>query len=104
MQPGLARKRIRPRPKRTGVFHHGDLREALVLAAMRAVEQHGHADMSLRPIADQLGVTQPAVYRHFKNRGALLGEVATRCWQQLQAVLVAAVKSERDPTRAARAS
>src|SRR5690606_17362939 len=63
MQPSGERKRIRR--KRAGSFHHGDLRESLIVAAYRAVEKHGHAELSLRPLAEQLGVSQPAVYRHF---------------------------------------
>ena len=104
MQSTPERKRIRPRPKRAGDFHHGDLRQALVGAATRAVEKHGHGDVSLRPLAAQLGVTQPAVYRHFKNKGALLAEVAMLSWQQLEAALVAGLHSEREAFAACRAS
>src|SRR5687768_10430178 len=104
MRPAAERKRIRPRPKRAGAFHHGDLREALIQAATAAVDRHGHPQVSLRPLADGLGVTQPAVYRHFKNKSELLNEVATRCWHQLEAVLAAALQGHADPLEAARAS
>lgn len=92
------------RTKREGDFHHGDLREALVLAATRAVEQRGHTDVSLRPLADQLGVTQPAVYRHFESKGELLALVAARAWGDLQGALAAAVQGHREPLEAVRAS
>jgi AcrR family transcriptional regulator len=104
MEPTAERKRIRPRAKRAGAFHHGDLREALIHAAARAVEKHGHPEVSLRPLADQLGVTQPAVYRHFKSKGELLNEVAMRSWRQLEAALVAALQEHDEPLDAARAS
>jgi AcrR family transcriptional regulator len=93
------RKRIRP--KRPGRFHHGDLREALVLAATRAVEKLGHLDVSLRPIAEQLGVSQPAVYRHFESREALLAEVAGRTWIVFETALQNAGRGARDPFEAA---
>lgn len=100
----MQRKRIRPRVKRAGAFHHGDLREALIQAATQAVEKHGHPEVSLRPIAERLGVTQPAVYRHFKDRGALLAEVGERAGGTLNAVMGAAMAAERDPFAAVRAA
>jgi len=104
MEPGTERKRIRPRVKRVGTFHHGDLREALIGAAMQAVEKTGHLEVSLRPIAERLGVTQPAVYRHFKDKGALLAEVAARAGALLDRTMAAAMGAERDPYLAVRAA
>jgi len=60
--------------------------------------------MSLRPIAEQLGVTQPAVYRHFENKGALLFEVAMRAWGSMQVALETALREASAPLEAARAS
>ncbi|MBZ0236658.1 MAG: TetR/AcrR family transcriptional regulator [Deltaproteobacteria bacterium] len=94
-------KRIRA--KRPGRFHHGDLRDALVLAATRAVAKLGHANVSLRPLAEQLGVSQPAVYRHFASREALLAEVARRTWLELPAALEGAARGARDRFEAATA-
>lgn len=102
MEPGVERKRIRT--KRAGAFHHGDLREALVLAAIQAVEKHGHADISLRPIAERVGVTQPAVYRHFADKGALLAEVAQRGGDAVQTAMREAMMAQRDPFEAMRAA
>lgn len=99
--PAVDGKRIRA--KRPGRFHHGDLREALVLAATRAVARLGHANVSLRPLAEQLGVSQPAVYRHFESREALLAEVARRTWIDLQAALAGATSGASDRYAAAAA-
>lgn len=104
MQTRTEGKRNRPRAKRAGQFHHGDLREALVLAATQAVEKLGHPAVSLRPLADALGVTQPAVYRHFASKEALLAEIASRAWLDLQTVLESALRGERVPREAVRAS
>ncbi len=103
MEPVTERKRIRPRAKRAGAFHHGDLREALVIAAYRAVEKHGYLELSLRPLVTQLGVTQPAVYRHFASKEALLAEVAMRGWTAFRTEIGAA-QSQRAPLDALRAS
>lgn len=54
-------------------FHHGNLREGLINAALRAPEIEG---LSLRQLAAGLGVTAAAVYRHFGSRDDLLFEVA----------------------------
>ena len=104
MDAGTERKRIRPKVKRAGSFHHGDLREALIQAATQAVEKHGHPDVSLRPIAERLGVTQPAVYRHFEDRGALLAEVAERAGNALTSAMGMAMTEQRDPYAAVRAA
>lgn len=91
-----------PRAKKRGDFHHGDLREALVVAALQHVEKHGYAELSLRPLAQQLGVSQPAVYRHFASKEALLAEVSVRCWQQFEAALAGAWKGAKTPADALR--
>lgn len=55
-------------------YHHGDLRSALVEAALASV---GEADaLSLRAVARRVGVSATAVYRHFPDKQALLTAVA----------------------------
>ena len=57
-------------------YHHGDLRRALVDAATRLVRRDGPAQVSLRQIAREAGVSHAAPYHHFSDREALLAEVA----------------------------
>jgi AcrR family transcriptional regulator len=57
-------------------YHHGDLRTALVTAARRTVERDGYEALSLRKVAEQVGVSSAAPYRHFKDKRALLSAVA----------------------------
>lgn len=103
MKTGPARKRgPRPRAKRAGTFHHGELREALIRAAVAAVEKHGHESVSLRPLAERVGVTQPAVYRHFRDKGALLAAVAERAWGELDAAMQEARAGGSEPFDAMR--
>jgi len=54
-------------------FHHGNLRQELIDAALAAPEIEG---LSLRQLAASLGVTAAAAYRHFDSREDLLFEVA----------------------------
>ncbi len=72
-------------------YHHGDLRAALVSAATRRIEQHGIDGLSLRKLAEDIGVSRTAPYHHFKDKNALLSAIAAegfRVWQsQAEAIL-----------------
>jgi AcrR family transcriptional regulator len=57
-------------------YHHGDLRNAILSAALDLVEKRGTYGFSLREAAVAVGVTAGAVYRHFKSKDELLGEIA----------------------------
>lgn len=57
-------------------YHHGDLRSALVAAGLKALETSDVADLSLRQIARDVGVSATAVYRHFPDKQALLDALA----------------------------
>ena len=57
-------------------YHHGDLRSALVEAGLRHLESGGEAEISLRQLAREAGVSATAVYRHFPDKRALLGALA----------------------------
>lgn len=57
-------------------YHHGNLREALVDAALRLIEQRGPMGFTLSEAAKQAGVTPAAVYRHFAGREDLIAEAA----------------------------
>jgi len=84
MSRQLARK-----PQNT--YHHGDLRDALVQAALREAERGGPEAISIKALAKELGVSQPAPYRHFADREALLQAVTAEAFRQFNAVLHAAV-------------
>jgi AcrR family transcriptional regulator len=57
-------------------YHHGDLRAALIEAALSLVEEHGVKGLALSDAARQAGVSVAAPYRHFKDKEALLAEIA----------------------------
>ncbi|MCU0646758.1 MAG: TetR/AcrR family transcriptional regulator [Gemmatimonadaceae bacterium] len=60
----------------SATYHHGDLRNALLVAATELLEAHGPAALSLRDVARSAGVSHNAPYRHFANRDALLDAIA----------------------------
>jgi AcrR family transcriptional regulator len=57
-------------------YHHGNLREALVDAALVLIEEKGPNGFTLSEAAKQAGVTPAAVYRHFAGRDDLIAEIA----------------------------
>jgi AcrR family transcriptional regulator len=64
-------------------YHHGDLRSALVEAAVRTIEDVGPAAMSLREVARRAGVTHPAATYHFGDKAGLLTAVAAEGYRLL---------------------
>lgn len=75
-------------------YHHGDLRAALVQAGLKTLESQGQADLSLRQLAREAGVSPTAVYRHFPDKQALLDELAQVGMEQLATWQQAAVQSD----------
>src|SRR5512140_3079402 len=59
-------------------YHHGNLKEALVRAALDLIAQKGPAGFTFADAARWAGVSSAAPYRHFRDRDALLADVARR--------------------------
>ena len=57
-------------------YHHGDLRAALMTAALSLIDEHGVKGLALSDAARLAGVSVAAPYRHFKDKEALLAEIA----------------------------
>jgi AcrR family transcriptional regulator len=64
-------------------YHHGNLREALVEAALRLIAERGPAGFAFVELARGAGVSPAAPYRHFRDRNALMAEVARRGYERL---------------------
>ena len=77
-------------------YHHGDLKAALVDAAVELIAEHGARAFSVAELSRRLGVTAAAPYRHFANRDELLAAVAVRALHEFAEAL-AAEASEGDP-------
>ena len=57
-------------------YHHGDLRNALIIAAAELIEESGSDDFAMTDAARRAGVSNAAPYRHFCDRDDLLRAVA----------------------------
>lgn len=62
--------------KDCGRYHHGDLRNALIIAAADLIEEKGSLDFAMVDAARRAGVSSAAPYRHFRDKDALLQAVA----------------------------
>ena len=75
----------------TRPYHHGNLRVALLARAVEVVDERGAADLSLRELARDVGVSHAAPRRHFADRQALLDALAVEGFDRLGEDLRAAV-------------
>ena len=68
-------------------YHHGDLKEALVRAALELIAEKGPAGFTFADAARWAGVSPAAPYRHFSGRDELLADVARRGFDQFAQAL-----------------
>jgi len=80
-----------PRP-----YHHGDLRRALLDAALALVTEHGPAALSLREVARRAGVSHAAPTHHFRNKAGLLTAIAADGYRRLAEALARAGAGPRE--------
>src|SRR3954453_18185918 len=71
-------------------YHHGNLREALIRAALELIAQKGPAGFTFAEAARWAGVSPAAPYRHFRDRDELLASIAHRGFEQFEAALTRA--------------
>jgi AcrR family transcriptional regulator len=86
-------------PAKGGRYHHGDLRSALVDAAIGVIAERGVRGFSLAEASRRLGVTTAAPYRHFADRDELLSAVAARALSALAAMLGGAADASDTPAQ-----
>jgi AcrR family transcriptional regulator len=97
---GMSWSRGDPGAGRRG-YHHGNLREALIRAALDLIAEKGPAGFTFADAARSAGVSSAAPYRHFRDRQALLADVARRGFDLFEQRLNAAWNEGRpDPFRA----
>jgi len=88
-----------PRRRR---YHHGNLREALIQATLRLIEESGPERVTVREAATRIGVSSGAPFRHFPNRTALLTAVAEHLVARFRAEIVTALDQAADAEPLAR--
>lgn len=74
----------------TRAYHHGDLRRALLEAAVAAIDEAGPAALSLRDLARRAGVSHAAPTHHFGDKAGLLTALAVQGFDLLTEALRAA--------------
>ncbi|CCE02446.1 TetR/AcrR family transcriptional regulator [Bradyrhizobium sp. STM 3809] len=79
-------------------YHHGNLKEALLQAALDLIAQKGAAGFTFADAARMAGVSPAAPYRHFRDRDELLSSIAQRGFEQFEARLSAAWDDGRPDT------
>lgn len=68
---------------KSGAYHHGNLRQALVEAGRFLLARDGNTDFSLREAARLAGVTVNATYRHFADKDALVAAISASGFREL---------------------
>jgi AcrR family transcriptional regulator len=71
-------------------YHHGNLKEALLRAALELIAQKGPGGFTFAEAARWAGVSPAAPYRHFRDRDELLSNIALRGFHQFEAALAKA--------------
>jgi AcrR family transcriptional regulator len=84
------------RPERG--YHHGNLKEALLQAALGLIAEKGPAGFTFADAARSAGVSPAAPYRHFRDRDELLANIAQRGFEQFEALLMQAWDDGRPDT------
>lgn len=82
-------------------YHHGDLRNALIIAAAELIEESGSVDFALVEAARKAGVSNAAPYRHFKDKDDLLRAVSQLCFLGLTEVSRSAIADQDAGSEAA---
>src|SRR5258708_1547307 len=79
-------------------YHHGNLKEALLQAALGLIAEKGAAGFTFADAARMAGVSPAAPYRHFRDRDELLSSIAQRGFEQFEAALTEAWDDGRPDT------
>ena len=83
-----------------GSYHHGDLRRALIAAALELSAERQDWNFSLRELARRAGVSHNAPYNHFAHKNDLMAAAATAGHALLRGELASAVAKTQDPRSA----
>src|SRR5690242_1820815 len=71
-------------------YHHGNLKEALLRAALDLIAEKGPAGFTFAEAARWAGVSPAAPYRHYRDRDELLSDIAKRGFDRFEAALARA--------------
>ena len=63
-------------------YHHGDLRKSLITTASQMIADAGIESLSLRKLAENIGVSRTAAYHHFTDKNDLLCAIAEQGFER----------------------
>ena len=73
-------------------YHHGDLRQAVLEAAVALLAEVGAGELSMREVARRVGVSHRALYRHYEDKRGLLAAIAEDGYRDLAAAMRASIE------------
>jgi AcrR family transcriptional regulator len=88
-------RNVRPSRQRNQRGEGDRLRLEILDAAMRVLDEHPGAELSLRGVAREAGISAPAIYAHFEDRDAVTAAVIRATWDQLAEDLARAARAAR---------
>ncbi|MBL4687028.1 MAG: TetR/AcrR family transcriptional regulator [Nannocystaceae bacterium] len=83
-------------------YHHGDLKQALLDAALALISEHGISAVTMSKVATRTGVSSGAPYRHFKDRMALLRALSVHAQSTFEARFAVVTADAPNPKEAFR--
>src|SRR6185295_17683625 len=78
-------------------YHHENLRETLLEAAIHLIAEAGPAGFTLREVARRAGVSHNAPYRHFRDKDEMIAAAAAQGFSELNQAMLDAAGSEPTP-------
>ena len=75
-------------------YHHGNLRQALIDAGIKIINENGEENLSLRKVAAACGVSHAAPYAHFKDKDELIEAIKDNVTEKFMEKLVEAVEGK----------
>jgi AcrR family transcriptional regulator len=82
---------------RSQPYHHGNIRESLLEAAIHLIAEVGPAGFNLREVARRAGVSHNAPYRHFRDKAQLMAAVADTGFRELNTAMLEGALTESTP-------
>lgn len=96
--------RVNDKTLKEASYHHGNLREALIAAAIAVMAETGVSHFSLSELARKVGVTPAAAYKHFADKETLLAVLAQYGFTLLRERFEAAAPEAKPPTNSKQAN
>src|SRR6185436_21048643 len=88
---------LRKGTARTGQKRPRFRREMIVAAAARLFHERGYRGTSIEDIGAAVGMTGPAIYRHFASKEAILAELVVRSFERAERDVRDAVRGAKTP-------